>query len=209
VPLFSDVQTPLREILEVYLMTDAGAGRNDAEIVERFLAPAQELVALAVALELDIDVLLQRVRARVHVHHHRVVDHEIDRHQRVHLLRVAAELGDAVAHRGEIDHGGNAREILHQDARGPERHFLAGAALLEPAGDRLCVLGRVARAILEAEHVLEQHLQAHRQARHVADLLRRFGDREIRVGLALDVERLAGFKGVLSDGCHGSIAFSA
>ena len=85
-------------------MADAGARRHDAEIVERGLAPAQERVALAVALELDVDVLLQRVGGGGDVHHHRVVDHQIDRHQRVHLLRVAAEPDDAVAHGGEVDH---------------------------------------------------------------------------------------------------------
>ena len=53
----------LRQIFQVDLVADAGAGRHHAEIVERRLAPAQERVALAVALELDVDVLLQRVRA--------------------------------------------------------------------------------------------------------------------------------------------------
>ena len=37
---------------------------------------------------------------------------------------VAAEPGDAVAHGGEIDHGRNAREILHQDAGRLEGYFL-------------------------------------------------------------------------------------
>ena len=68
-------------------MADAGAGRHDAEIVECVLAPAQELVALAVALELDVDVLLQRVGAAGDIHHHRMVDHQIDRDQRIDLLR--------------------------------------------------------------------------------------------------------------------------
>jgi hypothetical protein len=60
--------------------------------LSKALAPAQELVALAVALELELDVLLERVRRAEEVDHHRVVDDEIDRHQRVDLLRVAAEL---------------------------------------------------------------------------------------------------------------------
>ena len=37
-------------------MADAGAGRHDAEILERLLAPFQESVALAVALIFEIDV---------------------------------------------------------------------------------------------------------------------------------------------------------
>ena len=103
-PPLVDGPHALAEVFQVHLVADAGARRHDAEVVERVLAPAQELVALAVALEFDVDVLLQRVGPREDVDHHRVVDHQIDRHQRVHLLRVAAEPGDAVAHRGEVDH---------------------------------------------------------------------------------------------------------
>ncbi len=44
-------------------MHDAGAGRHDLEVVERRLAPTQELVALAVAPVLELDVALQGVRA--------------------------------------------------------------------------------------------------------------------------------------------------
>jgi hypothetical protein len=46
-----------------------------------------------------------------------VVDHQLDRHQRVDLVRVAAELAHRVAHRGEVDDGGHAGEVLHQHAR--------------------------------------------------------------------------------------------
>ena len=38
-------------------MHDAGGRRHDAEVVERLLAPLQELVALAVALELALGVV--------------------------------------------------------------------------------------------------------------------------------------------------------
>jgi hypothetical protein len=37
---------------------------DDLEVVERGLAPAQELVALAVALVLDLDVALEASRCR-------------------------------------------------------------------------------------------------------------------------------------------------
>ena len=116
----------LAEILQVHLVADAGARRHDAEVVERVLAPAQEAVALAVALELDVDVLRQRVGTGEDVDLDRVVDHQIHRHQRIDLLRIAAEPRDAVAHRGEIDHRGHAGEVLQQDAGGRERHFLVG-----------------------------------------------------------------------------------
>src|SRR5262249_59900665 len=48
------------EELEVDLVADADAGRNDAEAVERAHAPLQELVARLVAHELHVEVLSER-----------------------------------------------------------------------------------------------------------------------------------------------------
>ena len=74
-----------REVLEIDLVDDAGAGRHDLEVAEGALAPAQERVALAVALELELDVPAKAIRVRELVDLHRVVDHELDRDQRVDL----------------------------------------------------------------------------------------------------------------------------
>ena len=92
-----------REVLEVDLVDDPGAGRHDLEVGERALAPAQERVALAVALELELDVAAERELRRELVDLHRVVDHELGRDQRVDPRRVAAEVGHRVAHRREVD----------------------------------------------------------------------------------------------------------
>ena len=109
-------------------MADAGAGRHDAEIVEGARPPAQERVALAVPLIFELDIDLEGVVRAESVDHHRMVDDEIDRRQRIDLLRVAAELRHRVAHRGEIDHGGHAGEVLHQHARRPERDLAVALA---------------------------------------------------------------------------------
>ena len=84
--------TTLRQVLEVDLVADPGVRRHDREVVERGLAPAQERVALAVALELQLGVALERARLAEHVDLDRVVDHQLDRHQRVDQSRVAAQL---------------------------------------------------------------------------------------------------------------------
>ena len=81
----------LGQVFEIHLVHDAGARRHDAEIVERLLAPAQELVPLAVAREFHVDVQVERVGRVEVVDLHRVVDHQIDRHERIDLLRIAAE----------------------------------------------------------------------------------------------------------------------
>ena len=80
----------LREVLEIDLMADARARRHRAEVAQRGLAPLEELVALAVALELEFGVEEEGGFAAVFIHLHRVVDHEVDRLQRVDLRRVTA-----------------------------------------------------------------------------------------------------------------------
>ena len=82
-------------MLEVDLVADAGAGRHDLEIVERLGAPLEELVALGVAVIFELDVLAERARRAELVDHHAMVDDQVDRDQRVDLLRVAAELASS------------------------------------------------------------------------------------------------------------------
>jgi hypothetical protein len=49
----------LRQVFQVHLMADAGAGRHDAEVVERLLAPFQERVAFHVPLVFAVHVHLE------------------------------------------------------------------------------------------------------------------------------------------------------
>ena len=189
----------LGEVFEVHLVTDACAGRHDAEIVERLLAPFEEGVALHVALVFEVDVGLEGAGRAELVNHHRVVDHEVDRHQRVDLLGVAAECLDAVAHRGEVDHGGHAGEVLHQHAGRTVGDFARVlAALVRPFAEGADIVFDNRQAILEAQHVFEQHFQRRRQPGHVAQpsVLGRCGDRIIRVALATGRERAFRFEAV-------------
>eukprot|EP01088_Endostelium_zonatum_P000400 TRINITY_DN1067_c0_g1_i1.p3 TRINITY_DN1067_c0_g1~~TRINITY_DN1067_c0_g1_i1.p3 ORF type:complete len:260 (-),score=-2.12 TRINITY_DN1067_c0_g1_i1:54-833(-) len=173
-------------------MTDAGAGGDDLEIVERGRAPFQELVTLAVALIFEIDVVLERLRRAEFVDHDGMVDDEVDGDLRIDLGRVAAQLGDRIAHRGEIDDARHAGEILHQHARRAILDLAVRAALLLPIDDRLHVGLGHGLAVLEAEHVLEQHLHREGQATDIAELRRRLFQAVIIVGLAADVELGAG-----------------
>ena len=125
------VQTVCDRIFEVDLMADAGAGRHDAEIVERLLAPFQEPVALAIALVFELDVLARSACGVAEiVDDDRMVDDQIDGHQRIDLLRIAAQRRHRVAHRGEIDHRRHAGEVLHQHARRAEGDLVLGLAAL-------------------------------------------------------------------------------
>src|SRR5690606_33074853 len=89
----------------------------------------------------------------------RVVDHQIGRDERSHGGGVPAELFDSVAHRGQVDDGRYAGEVLHQDPGRHEGDLPVGATAV-PAGEELDVLSGDADAVLVAEQVLQQHLHA-------------------------------------------------
>ena len=188
----------LGEIFEVHLMANAGAGGNDREVVEGALAPLEELIALAVALIFQIDVLLERLGGAELIHDNRMVDDQIDRHQRVDAGGLAAELGDGVAHGGQIDHGGNAREILHQHAGGAEGDLLLGLALVDqPLGAANDVFLGHGAPVLEAQQVFKHDLHRIRQARDALQpVLFGLFQRKVMIGLRSDDERLAAFEAV-------------
>ena len=195
----------LRQIFEVDLVADAGAGRHDAEVLERALRPLQEFVALLILLVLFLDVLLEQILVAEEVHRDRVVDDEIDRHQRIDLLRIAAEMLHRVAHRREIDHRRNAGEVLHQHARRAEGHVAVGGLGLEPVGEGQNVVLGDGLAVLEAQHVLEQYLQRERQPGDSFEaVFLGHGQAVIGVGLAADLQSPAAFKTVERghDGFH-------
>ena len=192
VPLLDDA----REELEVHLVDDPGPGRHDLEVPEALLAPAEERVALAVALELELDVADERAARAEDVDLDGVVDHELDRDQRVDLLRLAAEVGHRVAHRGEVDDGRDAGEVLEQDAGRRERDLAVRLVCRDPPGDGFDV-----RAVAGPEHVLEQDAQRVGEARDIPLLLERVEPVDLELAIA-DRERRA--RGELVGG-HASI----
>ena len=193
----------LRQIFQVHLVADARARRHDAEIIEGFLTPAEEFVTLPIPLKLNIHILLERGCGAGDIHHHRMVNHQVNGNQRVHLARIATQAKQGIAHGGKVHHGGHASEILQQDARGAEGHFLIGTAFLHPFGDLLRVIHRIGTAIFEAQHIFQQHLEAIGQAGKVADALRCLGQAEIMIGLAVNTERATSLQAVLPDHPHG------
>ena len=79
--------------------------------------------------------------------------------ERIDARGIAAEVGHRVAHRGEVDDRGHAREVLEQDARGHERDFGLGG---EPGRHEARVstsAGVDQPAAGMAERVLEQDLE--------------------------------------------------
>ena len=199
----------LRQVLEVDLVADAGAGRHHAEVVEGACAPAQELVALLVALVLDLDVLLEGVGRAEEIDLHGMVDDEVDRHQRVDLGGVAAQPLHGVAHGGKVDDGRHAGEVLHQHAGRPIGDLTRGGLVLQPLDHGADVVGLDAAAVLVAQQVLDQHLEGEGQLGDARQpVLLGVGQREVLVGLGADLEGLLAFEGIWRCGCgaHGAIS---
>ena len=158
-------------------MADAGARRHDAKVGEALLAPFQEPVALLVLLVFARDVLGERAWRAEMIDHHRMVDDEIDRNQRIDLLRIAAKRDHRVAHRGEIDHGRHAGEVLHQHPRRAEGDFvLLFAAIVDPRRDRLDVFLLDRAPVFVAQQVFEHDLEREGKLGDAGEavLLRRF-----------------------------------
>ena len=199
----------LRQIFEIDLMADAGAGRHHAEIVERAGAPPQECVALAVPLIFFLDIDPEGPVRAERVDHHRMVDDKIDRSERVDLLRVAAELRHCVAHGRKVDHGGNAGKVLHQHAGRAEGDFAVALAFLEPERDAANVVGGDRAAIFVTQQILEQDLERERQVGDT-DQPVSLGllEVEIVVFIAVDVERAPAIEAVergFKRRCHGNL----
>ncbi len=178
------------EVFEVDLVADAGARRHHAEVGEGVLAPAQKGIALAVALHLDLDVLAEGRGAGELVDHHRVVDHQVDRRQRVDFLRIATGLGHGGAHGGEIDHRRHAGEILHQYAGRAVLDLALRAAVFQPVGNGLHIGAGDGLVVFPAQQIFQQDFQRHRQAVDIAEGFRRFRQAVVVVGGVADDEAL-------------------
>ena len=133
-----------------------GVRRHDAEVVEGALPPAEEGVALAVALELALRVPEDGHPRAELVDLHGVVDDELGGDLRVDGGRVAAERDHRLAHRGEVDDRGDAREVLEEDARWAGRRSPGRLGVRVPAGDSPHLVGAAVAQGLGAEDVLQQ-----------------------------------------------------
>ena len=166
----------LAEMLEVHLVADPGAGRNDAQTVERLLCPPEEGVALTVAPVLPLDVGLVRVSGSEEVDLHGMVDDQVDRDERIDGGGIATRPGDRAPHRREVHHRRHAREVLHQDASRHERDVGRG---LRPSSEGSDVLVGDVPGPGAAEEVLEEDRDRVRQPAHVRDA--RLGEPRERV----------------------------
>ena len=100
-----------------------------------------------------------------------MIDHQIDRHERLDDFRIAAELFHRAAHRRQIDHQRNAGEILEDNARDDERDFLVRRRFRVPVRQRLNIFPPHFLAIAISQDRFENDADADRQPRNFADAL--------------------------------------
>ena len=148
-----------RQILEIDLVDNASVRRDDFEIPKCRLSPAQEPIAFDVALELNLVVRRQGVRGAVLVDLHRVVNYELRGREWVDSLRIAAQLDDRLAHRGQIYDARYAREVLQDDARGRKGDLMRGGGARIPGEQCLNVTLLDVDAVFEAQEILKENFQ--------------------------------------------------
>ena len=85
-----------------------------------------------------------------------MVDDQLGGLERIDLFRVAAEGLHGIAHGGEIDDGGDAGEVLHEDAGGHVGDLAGWLGLGVPGGEEADVVGGDGVAVFVAEEIFEQ-----------------------------------------------------
>src|SRR5690606_39115320 len=68
-----------------------------------------------------------------------------------------------LTHGGQVDHARHAGEVLHDHAGRRELDLGGGLGVLVPLRQRVDVVGRGVQAVLGAQQVLQQHLEAVRK----------------------------------------------
>ncbi|MCY1227248.1 hypothetical protein D9M72_395120 [compost metagenome] len=152
------------QVFQVDLVHDAEARLHHAEGIERLHAPLHELVALVVALEFQLHVQVQRLLFAEMVDLHRVVDHQVHRHQWLDLLGVLAHLLGDVAHRGQVGQQRHAGKVLQDHTGHHEGNFVGALGVRLPVGKLPDVLFGDLLAVAVSQHRFQHHADRHRQS---------------------------------------------
>ena len=192
----------LGQVFQVDLVDDPRRGRNDPEVVEGFLGPAEQAVTLLVPFKFHVHVVLQGIRRAKPVHHHGVVDDEIDGNQGVDPLRIAADPGHRGPQSGEVHHRRNAGEVLKDDPCRFKGNFLLHP-LIRPTGQHADMLGGNRFAVVLPGGRFQQHLDGEGQAGDVSEtLLFQPLQAPVNISAAIHVQGGADVEPIISV-CHG------
>lgn len=96
-----------------------------------------------------------------------MVDHQVDRHQRVDHLRITTQPGHRGAHRRQVDHSRHPGEILHDHPRRQKRNARSGRIHRFPGSDIAHILLGDLAVIALSQGRFQQHANRKRQATQI------------------------------------------
>ena len=180
------------QVLDIYLVDDAGSRRNYADVGEVLSTPAKDRVALFVALVLNFNVLFQRIGRAESLNDDGVVNDHFGRVERVNLIRGATQCGDGLTHGSEVNNARNTGKVLHEDACWGELDFGVRLCLRIPVCQGVDVVLGYVLAVLVTQQVFCQHLEGIRQLLQTGDGV----DVKVVIRLTVDIKGLLGLEGV-------------
>ena len=142
------------QVLDIYLVDDAGSWRYNAEVGEVLSTPAKELVALFVALVLNFNVLFQCIGGAEGLNDDGVVNNHLGWVERVDLIRGTTQGRDRLTHGGKVNNARNAGEVLHEHACWGELDFGVWLRFRVPVCQGVDVVLGYVLAVLIAQQVL-------------------------------------------------------
>ena len=166
-----------RQVFEVDLVHDPPVRRDDLEIGKCVLSPLQKVVTLAVAVELERGIQVEGLPGTEVIDLHGVIDDQFCRLQWIDFFRISAQRLHGIAHGRQVDHGRDAREVLHQHARRAKGNLVDGVCGRVPVQYRLDVFAGHGAAIFTTQQVFQKDLERIGQAgrpgqlAHVEDLV--------------------------------------
>ena len=178
----------LCEIFQIHLMANPCPRRYNAEILKCPLPPFQKFITLAIPLKLPLHIRLKGLRRAKFIHHHRMVNHQINRHNRINLLRIATKALHGFPHRCQIHNRRHARKILHQHAGRAVSNLMTGTLFLLPIRQRLHILSRHRTSIFKPKQILQKYFQRIRKARNVTNFICRFAKVKVSIILTLNAQ---------------------
>ncbi len=149
----------LSQILQIDLMHYAGGWRNNAEITEGRLSPAQKGVPFPIPFILSLHVELKGVGLTKEIHLNRMIDDQVHRDQRINSVRVFSHLGHGITHHGQIHQGRKPGKVLKENSRRCESDFPIGLLFGVPMDHGLDIFTSHRFSILEAKQVFQHDFQ--------------------------------------------------
>ena len=150
------------QVFQIDLMHDANARRNDFEFFKRLHPPFEKLIAFGIALKLFVHIEVQCLLRTLIIDHHRMVDYQINGHERLNLFWVKAHGRNGGAHGSQIGQQRYTSEILQHHACDHKGNFLCAWRVGLPIGQLRHVLGANQIAIAMAHDRFEHDANRYR-----------------------------------------------